>query len=165
MYFEILFSYIVKFLGHQHPLSGHLRAALRRDGDLSAVLPISIIAACDGKVGTLCKFIDPKVDTNPCLAVSIIKEAANKSSGSLTTTEGQLWIRPNNLYPSNILESSVMQEFCTFNNISLDALYIPDSMGKPVVAVRLEVPATCYYLDVIAEQLGLKNASEILISR
>ncbi|OWM71305.1 small RNA 2'-O-methyltransferase-like [Punica granatum] len=154
-----------EFLASQHPMSGHLRATLRREGDLCGLVPITVIAACDGKVNSLCKSIDPKVDSNACLALLFIKSAASKLSGSLSTSDGGLWIKRQNPYPQNILDSSTMQESCSSCAIRVHALYIPSSREELVEPLSFDVPPSGYYLDIIAQKLGLSSSSEVLISR
>lgn len=146
-------------------MSGHFKATLRREGDLCGLFPISVIAACDGKVSSLCKLIDPKVESKPWLALSSIKLAASKLPGSLNTPDGKLWIKRLNPYPHDIVESSVTQESSSSDNITVRALYIPGSMEELVEPISFDVLPSGYYLDIIAQKLRLASASEVLISR
>ncbi|KAJ4702952.1 Small RNA 2'-O-methyltransferase-like [Melia azedarach] len=49
-----------EFISSPHPLSGHFRAALQRDGDLYGSVPASVIVAYDSKLSNLCKLINTK---------------------------------------------------------------------------------------------------------
>ncbi|XLR27128.1 hypothetical protein S83_055028, partial [Arachis hypogaea] len=54
-----------EFLSSLHLLSGHMGAILQRKGDLCGSLPVSVLAVYDAKLGSLCKYIDPEVESNP----------------------------------------------------------------------------------------------------
>lgn len=162
--YHLSFS-MLKFLPSQHPMSGHFKATLRRKGNHCGLFPISVITACDGKASSLCKLIDPKVESNPCLALSFIKLAASKLSGSLITPDEKLWIKRLNPYPQDIIASSMMQESCSSENITVRALYIPGSMEEAVEPISFDVLPSGYYMDIIAQKLRIASASEVLISR
>ncbi|KAJ1386436.1 hypothetical protein SESBI_40799 [Sesbania bispinosa] len=49
--------------------------------------------------------------------------------------------------------------------IQVAAIRIPSSMEKPVEAVTLHISLREYYLDVVANELGLEDAANVLISR
>ncbi|CAN1227895.1 Small RNA 2'-O-methyltransferase [Linum grandiflorum] len=66
----------VKFISSLHPLTGHLKGAFCRDGDLCGSVPCSVFAVSDTKISTICKSMDPNVDLNPFLALPIIMNAA-----------------------------------------------------------------------------------------
>lgn len=155
---------LLQFLSSLHPLSGHLRAALQREGDLYGSVPISIIAILDAKVCNLSKAIDPKVELNPYLAISHVRKAAAQLSGIVVTSEEQHWIRRQNSYPLEVIESA-FGESGSPGSFSIEAVYIPCLSEKAVDVVNLNVSSPGYYLDVIAKQLGLVEASEVLITR
>ncbi|GMN54677.1 hypothetical protein TIFTF001_023794 [Ficus carica] len=161
---RIKFLFADEFLSSLHPLSGHLRAALQREGDLYGSVPISIIAILDAKVCNLSKAIDPKVELNPYLAISHVRKAAAQLSGIVVTSEDQHWIRRQNPYPLDVIESAI-GESGSPGSFSIEAVYIPWSSEKAVDVVNLNVSSPGYYLDVIAKQLGLVEASEVLITR
>ncbi|KAK4795886.1 hypothetical protein SAY86_028212 [Trapa natans] len=162
---RISYLFSDEFIQIQHPMSGHLRATLRREGDHCGLFPISVIAACDGKASSLCKQIDPKVESNPSLALSFIKLAASKLSGSLSSPDEKLWIKRLNPYPQDILESPIDQESCHPEVTTVHALYIPSLMEEPVEPINFDVLPSGYYMDIIAEKLRISNASDLLISR
>lgn len=49
--------------------------------------------------------------------------------------------------------------------IQVEAIRIPSSMEKYVEAVTLRMSLREYYLDIIANELGLKDGANVLISR
>lgn len=162
--FDNLFI-MIQFLASQHPLSSHFRASLSREGDLYGSVPVSVIAVYDGKIGTLCKLIDPKVESNPCLVISFVLRAAATLPTLITATEGQLWIRRQNPYPPEVIEPLLVEQSSTLGSVCVEALLIPSSLNEDVKPVTLNVSSSAYYLDVIAQKLGLLDASKILVSR
>ncbi|KAK3430588.1 hypothetical protein EUGRSUZ_K01946 [Eucalyptus grandis] len=156
---------IQKFLASQHPLSCHFKAALSREGDLYGSVPVSVIAVYDGKISSLCKLIDPKVESNPCLVISFVLQAAATLPTLITATEGQLWIRRQNPYPPEVIEPLLLEQSCTLGCVCVQALLIPSSLNEDIKPVTLNVSSSAYYLDVIAQKLGLLDASKILVSR
>ncbi|OMO83239.1 Double-stranded RNA-binding protein [Corchorus capsularis] len=160
---EYIFSN--EFLSALHPLSGHLKAALGRVGDLNGSVPASVIAICDGKPNNLCKIINPKMDSQPFLVISYIMRAATRLPELVVGPEGQLSIRRKNPYPPDLIESILSQESGVAENVTTMAIYIPCSTEKPVEPVILNISSSSYYLDVIAQKLGLSDANKVLISR
>lgn len=90
--------------------------------------------------------------------------AATKLSGFLSTSEHHLWIKKLSPYPQEIIES-LMTDSGLPECIQVAAIRIPSSTEKYVEAVTLHISAKEYYLDVIAKELGLEDATNILISR
>ncbi|XP_062093293.1 small RNA 2'-O-methyltransferase [Humulus lupulus] len=161
---RIKFLFSSEFLTTLHPLSGHLRAALQREGDLYGHVPVSVIAMLDPKISNLSKSIDPKVELHPYMAISYVMKAAAGLSGIVDTSEKQLWVKRKNPYPLKITDLDIQQSGSP-GSCSVEAIYIPCSNGKIVYAVNLDVSSTGYYLDVVANQLGLMDASKVLITR
>ncbi|KAA8519342.1 hypothetical protein F0562_013598 [Nyssa sinensis] len=147
-----------------HPLSGHLRAALRREGHLNALIPVSVIAVYDTRLNTLCKYINPEVESNPLLVMSLILRAA-RLCVSVCTSEEQLSIKRQHPYPSEIIDSIVNQQSCLPESILIEAICIPYSVEKTIEPLALTVFSNGYYMDVIARELGVTDASKVLISR
>ncbi|XP_044496175.1 small RNA 2'-O-methyltransferase isoform X3 [Mangifera indica] len=160
----VKFLFSNEFLSSLHPLSGHFRAALQRDGDLYSSVPASIMAVYDSKLSNLCKIINPEAELNNILVISYIMRAAARLE-SVVTFEGQLSIRRKNPYPPNIIESLVIQQSDSANSICFQGIYIPCSLEKAVQSVTLDVSSTGYYLDVIAQKLGLTDGNKVLVSR
>ncbi|KAF8408765.1 hypothetical protein HHK36_004834 [Tetracentron sinense] len=158
-----LFGSSVKFVSALHPLSGHFRAALRREGDLHGLLPVSILAVCDTKLNNLCKSINNKVESDPSCNISLIIKAA-KLSGSVATSEGKLWTWRQNPYSPEV-QALINQQSSSVEVIRFEAIQIPCSIEKPVEPVTLDVSSNGYYMDVIAQKLGVPDASGVLVSR
>ncbi|KAI3980308.1 hypothetical protein MKX01_001379, partial [Papaver californicum] len=152
-----------EFLPSAHPLTGHLRAALMRRGHLRGLVPASIVAACDQKVNNLCKSINPKVETDHLLSIPHIMRAATLSS-SVATDVGKLWIRKQNPYSPDTIKA-VINGNSSAESICVEAIRIPCSLEKPVQPLSLNISCKEYYVDVIAEKLGVADASHVLLSR
>ncbi|RZC48344.1 hypothetical protein C5167_041297 [Papaver somniferum] len=151
-----------EFLPSPHPLTGHLRAALTRRGHLKGLVHASILAACDQKVNNLCKSINRKVETDHLLSIPLIMKAATLS-GSVATDEGKLWIRKQNQYSPETIEA-VTNGNPSAENICVQAIRIPCSLEKPVQPLSLNISSKEYYVDVIAEKLGVADASHFCSS-
>ncbi|XP_014490043.1 small RNA 2'-O-methyltransferase [Vigna radiata var. radiata] len=161
---RIAFIFSEKFLLCDHPLSGHIRATLRSKGDLCGSIPISVLAVYDGKLLSLCKCINPDVETNPFLVISYIKSAAANLCQYLATSEQYLCIRSLTPYPQDIVES-LMKEHDSLECIQVAAVRIPSSVEQSIEQVTLRISLREYYLDVIANELGLEEAANVMISR
>lgn len=154
-----------KFLSALHPLSGHFKEALRRAGDLNGSVPASVIAICDGKLNSLCKIINPTVESHPFLVISYIMKAAAGLPELAVSPEVDLSISKKDPYPPDVIESSVSQISGFAESITTMAIYIPYSPEGAVEPVIFNIPSTGYYLDIIAQKLGLSDANKVLISR
>lgn len=137
---------------------------MRSKGDCCGSVPISVIAVYDAKTFNLCKCINPEVESNPFLVISYIMKATTKLHGFLATFEQHLWISKQSPYPQDIIES-VMKEGDSQECIQVAAIRIPSSMEKSVEAVTLNISSREYYLDIIANKLGLEDGADVLISR
>ncbi|KAF2586961.1 hypothetical protein F2Q70_00034701 [Brassica cretica] len=146
-----------------HPLGSHLRATLLRDGERHGSVPLSIIAAFDAKINSRCKVINPSVDQNPILAMSYVMKAAAKLSDYIVVSPHLAALRRKNPYPPAIVEALAKRG----ESIKVEAVYIQCATnGKEVVdPVTLDISSGRYYLDIIAEKLGLKDGSQLIISR
>ncbi|GMP71654.1 hypothetical protein CsSME_00029978 [Camellia sinensis var. sinensis] len=154
-----------EFLKSLHPLSGHFRAALQREGRLNGLVPISVLAVYDTKFSSLCKSINPKVESNPLLIMSLMLKAASRLSGSVSASEEQLSMKRENPYPPEIVQSVVDQQSSLLDSILIKVVRIPYSVEKTVEPLTLNVASNGYYLDIIAQELGLTDASKVLVSR
>ncbi|KAK4264544.1 hypothetical protein QN277_025704 [Acacia crassicarpa] len=160
---RITYLFSEKFLTSLHPLIGHLGGTLWRKGDLCGSIPVSVIAVYDTKLFNLCKCINPAVESNPLLVNLYIMRAATKLYEFLSTSVQHLWLKKKSPYPQDMTESLVMQTSIP-ECIQVSAAKIPSSMEKPIETVTLHVSAKEYYLDIIAKELGLEDASYVLIS-
>ncbi|KAL6983228.1 hypothetical protein U1Q18_016619 [Sarracenia purpurea var. burkii] len=155
----------MKFLSSPHPLSGHFRAALQRKGHLQGLVPIHVLAVYDAKLSNLFKSINPNVEPNPLLIRSLILKAAPRLSGSVSTCEDQLSMQREHLYPPEIIKTILNQQSSLPESIWIRAMRIPCSVEKIVEPLTFNIASNDYYMDIIAQQLGLTDASMVLVSR
>ncbi|MED6188555.1 hypothetical protein PIB30_087078 [Stylosanthes scabra] len=161
---RINYVFSENFLSSLHPLSSHIGATLQRKVDLCGSLPVSVLAVYDAKLCSLCKFVDPEVESNPFLVMSYIIKASTKLSGFLATAEQHPWIIKQSPYPEDVV-NSLLKQYALQEPIQIAAVRIPSSEEKSVEAVTLHISPKEYYLDIIANELGLEDASNVLISR
>ncbi|CAN0911354.1 Small RNA 2'-O-methyltransferase [Linum grandiflorum] len=161
---RIKFLFSDEFISSLHPLTGHLKGALCRDGDLCGSVPCSVFAVSDTKISTICKSMDPNVDLNPFLALPIIMNAAARIP-SVVVSEKRYSIQRLRPYSPEILNSSTVQHPGPAASILVDAIYIPSSLEKNVRPVTLDLSPAGYYMDVIAQNLGVDDAGRVLLSR
>ncbi|XP_057471735.1 small RNA 2'-O-methyltransferase-like [Actinidia eriantha] len=154
-----------EFLSCLHPLSGHFRAALQRKGHLYGLVPISVLSVYDAKLSSLFKSINPKVESDPLLIMSLMLKVAPRLAGSVSTSEDQLSMQRENPYPPEIIQTVVNQQSSLPESILIGAIRIPCSNEKTVEPLALNVASNDYYLDVIAQELGFTDASKVLVSR
>ncbi|XP_009134117.2 small RNA 2'-O-methyltransferase [Brassica rapa] len=146
-----------------HPLGSHLRGTLLRDGERRGSLPLSVIAAFDAKINSRCKVINPSVDKDPILAMSYVLKAAAKLSDYIVASPHVAALRRKNPYPPAVVEALATHG----ESIKVEAVYIQcATSGEEVVdPITLDISSGRYYLDIIAEKLGLKDSSQLIISR
>lgn len=157
---RVAFLFANEFISLPHPLSGHFRAALRRDNHVNGFVPVSVIAVYDAKTCNICKFIDPAAEANSLLVMSLVSRAS-KLTDLVKISDDQLSLQRKTSYSPEII-SSINHES---ESILLDVIRIPVSREKAAESLKLKISATGYYLDVIARALGLTGASDIIISR
>jgi hypothetical protein len=104
------------------------------------------------------------VELKPFLALSLIMRTIPRLSGCVTS-KGQLSIQKQNPYPTEIIESSDIQQSGSPENILVKAIQIPASLDETIQPVTLDISSSGYYLDVIAQKLGVTDASKVLLSR
>ena len=155
----------MQFLSSLHPLSGHLRAVLLREGELNGSVPVSALVACDTKLGNLCKSIDSRAEANPFLSVLTVMKAASRLPELIAVSEEELWIRRREPYPCDLMESLIHQQSPMTSEACIEAVCIPFSLDKDVTSMSLNLGSKGYYLDIIAQELGVVDASKVLISR
>ncbi|KAL8138695.1 hypothetical protein V2J09_004696 [Rumex salicifolius] len=153
-----------QFLSKPNPLSSHMKAASRREGELNSLVPVSVLIALDTKLINLCKSMNPMVDVYPVLALPLIRRAVSSLLDFLVISNDQLWIRRQKPYPSELIES-LSNDVTESENQWVEATYIPPSVNVPVQQVRVNIFSRAYYLDSIAHELGAPDASKIFISR
>ncbi|GAB2280837.1 hypothetical protein Dimus_015460 [Dionaea muscipula] len=162
---RLSFLFSNEFLPSLHPLSSNLKATLRREGDLYGLVPVSLMIAYDSKLCNLCKSINPLVDSNPLLAIPHIIAAASRLSELVAISDDQLCIRRQNPYPSQFTPSFADQQLSMSESLQVQAVLIPYSLDNAVRSMSLDAHSKGYYLDIIAKELGVADASKILLSR
>ncbi|XP_020232957.1 small RNA 2'-O-methyltransferase isoform X2 [Cajanus cajan] len=162
---RIAYIFSEKFLICDHPLSGHIRATLWREGDLCGLVPLSVIAVYDAKIFSLCRCINPEVESDPFLVISYIMRATANLYQFLATSERHLWIRRQSPYPQDIIESLMKEDDGSQECIQVAAIRIPSSVEQSIEDLTLHISLKEYYLDIIANELGFQDAANILISR
>ncbi|KAL0290316.1 UNVERIFIED_CONTAM: Small RNA 2'-O-methyltransferase [Sesamum calycinum] len=65
---RVAFLFANEFLSSPHPLSGHFRAALRRDCDFNGHIPVSVIAVYDAKI-TIFTMEEKSISSRGCSSV------------------------------------------------------------------------------------------------
>lgn len=138
---------------------------MQRDGELCGSIPASVVAVCDAKLSNLCKLLNPKVESNPFLALSFVMRTAARLSGIVVTSKGKLSIQKLNPYPSEIRKLSDIQKSDSPHNIMVEAVHIPVSMDRTVQPVSLNILSDKYYLDAMAQKLGVTDANKVVLSR
>ncbi|XP_057246979.1 small RNA 2'-O-methyltransferase isoform X3 [Beta vulgaris subsp. vulgaris] len=162
---RLSFIFSSEFLSSLHPLSSHLKAISYRQGELSGFVPVSVLIACDAKLGNLCRSIDARVESNPFLSIPLVMKAAARLTELLITLEEDLSIRRKNPYLSDAILALPCPRSDVTNEPLTEAVYIPFSLAKDVRSLSINLYQEGYYLDVIAKELDVVIASKVLISR
>ncbi|KZV39536.1 small RNA 2'-O-methyltransferase-like [Dorcoceras hygrometricum] len=162
---RLAFLFSIEFLSSPHPLSGHFRAALRRESHFNGCVPVSVIALYDTRIGNICKHINSGAESSSLLVMSLVLEAAAKQTDMVLSVEEQLSLKRRNPYPPAIIQPSIDHESSLCNGSTIEVVRIPSSRDKDVQMLKLNIAVTGYYLDVIAQELGVCEASNVLISR
>lgn len=136
-----------------------------REGHLNGFIPLVAIATFDAKINSLCKCISSEMESNPSLVMSLIIEAAKRLEDSLLFSEEKRSLKRLTPHPPEIIQSLPKNEPNSPESISFEAIRVPSSAEKTVEPVILNASSGNYYLDVIAKELGVKDASKVLISR
>ncbi|XBI99118.1 hypothetical protein VPH35_019266 [Triticum aestivum] len=127
----------LNFPASSHPLVGHLS------------LPISAIVACDVKVHTLCKVIDPKAEFDPLLVLSMIYNAAKQSLG-VSVSNRNFWIQIQRPYSPEAVDLALQR----WSGIS-----------DPIRVEAVLIPCNEHYMGDIASKLSATDSSHVLVSR
>ncbi|CAN6181343.1 unnamed protein product [Urochloa humidicola] len=153
-----------KFLSSTHPLVGHLSVTLRRTGDLIGRIPLSAIAACDVKVNTLCKVIDPKAEFDPLLVLSLMYNAAKQSPGILVS-DSNLWIQSQKPYSPEAVDLALNRWSGTSDPVEVEAILVPHVLEDELKTVRVNLRDNEHYMSYVAEKLTASDSSHVLVSR
>ncbi|KAM3366224.1 hypothetical protein ACQJBY_015604 [Aegilops geniculata] len=147
-----------------NPLVGHLSVTLRRTGDFLGKIPISAIVACDVKVHTLCKIIDPKAEFDPLLVLSMIYNAAKQSPG-VTVSNRNFWIQSQRPYSLEAVDLALQCWSGISDPIRVEAVLIPCAMEDEPKMVSLNISENEHYMGDIALKLSATDLSHVLVSR
>ncbi|KAL2477180.1 Small RNA 2'-O-methyltransferase [Forsythia ovata] len=161
---RLSYLFATEFLSSLHPLSGHLRASLQREGHLSGCVPISVIATYDAKISTICKYIIPEADSNFLLLMSLVLKAASKLDNLVISVDEQLSLQRRNPILPEVIHALVNQPRFS-ESLSIEVIRIPCSVEKTVESLVLNISPNGYYVDVIAQELGMTEASKVFITR
>ncbi|CAN8325440.1 unnamed protein product [Cochlearia groenlandica] len=163
---RIKFIFSDEFISADHPLGGHLRAALRRDGDCCGSVTASVVATFDAKINSRCKIINPCVESDPSLVISYVMKAAEKLSDHIVVASPCVSsLKRRNAYPLNIVETLQTHVSDSLESLKVVAVHIPCIEKEVVEPVTLDISSDQYYIDIIAEKLGLKDGRQVMISR
>ncbi|CAD5328563.1 unnamed protein product [Arabidopsis thaliana] len=161
---RIKYIFSDEFLSVDHPLGGHRRAALQRDGERCGSLPVSVIATFDAKINSRCKVIDPSVESDPILLMSYVMKAAAKLPDYIVVSPHVDSLQRKKPYPPATIKALATTHV---KSIKAEAVHLQCTVGgeEVVKPVTLDISSGRYYLDIIADKLGLKDGSQVMISR
>ncbi|CAM6105309.1 unnamed protein product [Calypogeia fissa] len=158
------------------PLREHFKVAVKRKGSRYGQVPISAVVALDAKINTLCKVIDRKSETDPVYAVAILCKAASICTSVKFDCETLCISRIEPFKPeveqellqrkqevSTEVSESMRQE--QVPHLCFRAVLIPSSVDRAVCSSRIVVEPEQYYMDVLAERIGLEDGSRLAMSR
>ncbi|KAK3124509.1 hypothetical protein QOZ80_7BG0587580 [Eleusine coracana subsp. coracana] len=152
------------FLSSTHPLIGHLSVILRRTRDLIGRIPMSAIAACDVKVNTLCKIIDPRAESEPLLVLSLIYNAAKQSPG-VSVSDSNFWIQSQKPYSAEAVDSAFERWSDMSGPIEIEAILVPQVLEDEPKTVRINLENNEHYMGSIASKLSATGSSHVVVSR
>ncbi|WVZ62005.1 hypothetical protein U9M48_011805, partial [Paspalum notatum var. saurae] len=152
------------FPSSSHPLVGHLCVTLRRTGDLIGRIPLSAIAACDVKVNTLCKVIDPNAEFDPYLVFSLIYNAAKQSPG-VSISDNNFWIQSQKPYSSEAVDLALERWSGMSDPVEVEAILIPHALEDEPKTVKINLRDNEHYMGYVAAKLPLSDSSHVLVSR
>nr|XP_043618664.1 small RNA 2'-O-methyltransferase [Erigeron canadensis] len=145
-----------------HPLSGHFRAALQREGHLNGLVPITVMCFFDSKLSNLCKSIKPEIESKPLEVMSMVMDAATRLSETVFTSKENFSLRRISPYPPEVIQS--VEASCQ-QETYIKVIQVPYLVEENVKPSTLDVSSNKYYMDVIARGLGAADASMVMLSR
>uniref|UniRef100_A0A0D9WVU7 Small RNA 2'-O-methyltransferase n=1 Tax=Leersia perrieri TaxID=77586 RepID=A0A0D9WVU7_9ORYZ len=152
------------FPSSSHPLIGHMCVTFRRTGDRFGMIPLSAIAACDVKVNTLCKLVDPKAEFDPLLVLSLIYNAAKKSPG-VSVSDSNLWVRNQKPYSPEAVDVALQRWTSIMNPIEVDGIFVPCVMEDEPKTMTLTLSHNEHYMGDIVSNLSASDSSLAVVSR
>lgn len=168
------------------PLAEHFRAAVQRKGSRFGQVPAIVLTVLDGKITSQCKAIDLLAEKNPAYAAALVCRAA-AACPSLRLSDDGLWIgrsdpfspelvtklltdrenRVESVASGNGDEMHNLETTCSqFNRaFRFEAVYIPAYVKEELRTISLTALPDVYYLDTIANALGLQDTGQVFMSR
>jgi small RNA 2'-O-methyltransferase len=137
---------------------------LRRTRDLIGRIPMSAIAACDLRINTLCKIIDPKAESDPLLVLSLIYNAAKQSPG-VSVSDSNFWIEGQKPYSSEAVDSALERWSGMSDPIEVEAILVPQVLEDEPKTVKINLEHNKHYMGYIASKLSAIDSSHVLVSR
>lgn len=137
---------------------------LRRTGDLIGRIPLSAIAACDVKVNTLCKVIDPKAEFDPLLILSLLYNAAKQSPG-VSVSDSNFWIQSQKPYSPEAVDLALQRWSGTSDPVEVEAILVPHVLEDELKVVRINLRDNEHYMSYVAEKLTASDSSHVIVSR
>lgn len=153
----------MKLLSSSHPLNGHFREALQRNGEFHGFVPLSVIGTCDLKISNWCKSVHSRAESDPLIMLSLIMKAARLHP--ICIPDDELWIGNKKTYSEETIQTLTNQYPGPSESVQVEALLIPFMDKKPIEMLTLNISPNHYYLDEIGSKLNVRDSSRVLISR
>ncbi|KAG8083655.1 hypothetical protein GUJ93_ZPchr0016g2580 [Zizania palustris] len=141
-----------------------MSVTFRRTGDRFGMIPMSAIAACDVKVNTLCKLIDPKAEFDPLLVLSLIYNAAKKSPG-VSVSDNNFWIQSQRPYSVEAVDLALQRWSGKSNPIEVNGVFVPCVMEDELKTISLNLSHNEHYMGDIVSTLSTIDSSHVVVSR
>jgi hypothetical protein len=125
---------------------------------------LSAIAACDVKVNTLCKVIDPKAEFDPLLILSLLYNAAKQSPG-VSVSDGNFWIQSQKPYSPEAVDLALQRWSGTSDPVEVEAILVPHVLEDELKVVRINLRDNEHYMSYVAKKLTASDSSHVIVSR
>jgi hypothetical protein len=125
---------------------------------------LSAIAACDVKVNTLCKVIDPKAEFDPLLILSLLYNAAKQSPG-VSVSDSNFWIQSQKPYSPEAVDLALQRWSGTSDPVEVEAILVPHVLEDELKVVRINLRDNEHYMSYVAEKLTASDSSHVIVSR
>lgn len=125
---------------------------------------MSAIAACDVKVNTLCKVIDPKAEFDPLLILSLLYNAAKQSPG-VSVSDSNFWIQSQKPYSPEAVDLALQRWSGTSDPVEVEAILVPHVLEDELKVVRINLRDNEHYMSYVAEKLTASDSSHVIVSR
>ncbi|KAH7352198.1 hypothetical protein KP509_19G034000 [Ceratopteris richardii] len=146
-----------------YPFREHFKVAMTRKDGRSGAVPAAALAVLDNRISSLCKSLHVSSENDPLFALAMICEAARRSS-FVCCENGYLIKRKVVFTPqfeAEFLGSNRQEEAYS----KFKAVYIPSSEDLIVRNIEIDLEPRSYYMDTLARNLGVREGSEIMMSR